>query len=147
MKNQQKWYKQLVVAALVVSIGLSAGIVGSPHKAEAAVSSSVTANSIISVGKQYLGTPYQFGSNAGQTRTFDCSSFTQYVFNRNGISLPRSSKEQSHVGTYVSRSNLRPGDLVFFSIPSKPGVINHVAIYMGNGNILHTYGAAYVRPA
>jgi lipoprotein Spr len=57
------------------------------------------------------------------------------VFKQNGISLPRSSKQQSTVGTYVSRSQLQPGDLVFFYSP-----IHHVAIYMGNGKLLHTYG-------
>lgn len=146
MKNQQQtWYKKLVVAALTVSIGLSAGMVSAPHQAGAAeaIDASITATSrgskVISIGKNYLGRPYQFGAKAGQTRTFDCSSFTQYVFKRVGVNLPRTSKQQSHVGRYVSRSNLRTGDLVFFSNPGKPGVINHVAIYMGNGNLLQTY--------
>lgn len=146
MKNQQQtWYKKLVVAALTVSIGLSAGMVSAPHQAGAAeaIDASITATSrgsqVISIGKNYLGRPYKFGAKAGQTRTFDCSSFTQYVFKRVGVNLPRTSKQQSHVGRYVSRSNLRTGDLVFFSNPGKPGVINHVAIYMGNGNLLQTY--------
>jgi cell wall-associated NlpC family hydrolase len=152
MKNQQPtWHKKLVIAALTVSIGLSAGMVSAPHQAGAAeaIDASITATSrgsqVISIGKNYLGRPYQFGAKAGQTRTFDCSSFTQYVFKRVGVNLPRTSKQQSHVGSYVSRSNLRTGDLVFFSIPGKPGVINHVAIYMGNGNLLQTYGAGGVR--
>ncbi|NQX71506.1 C40 family peptidase [Paenibacillus alba] len=150
MKNQQTWHKKLVVAALTVSIGLSTGIVSSPHQAEAAtadaaITATSRANQVISIGKNYLGRPYQFGAKAGQTRTFDCSSFTQYVFQRIGVSLPRTSKQQAKVGSYVSRSNLRAGDLVFFSIPGKPGVINHVAIYMGNGNLLQTYGAGGVR--
>ncbi|UKS26427.1 C40 family peptidase [Paenibacillus sp. HWE-109] len=148
MKNQPTWYKKLVITALTVSIGLSAGIAGAPHQADAATASITAASrasQVISIGKNYLGRPYQFGAKAGQTRTFDCSSFTQYVFNRIGVNLPRTSKQQSHVGSYVSRSNLRTGDLVFFSIPGKPGVINHVAIYMGGGNLLHTYGAGGVR--
>lgn len=157
MKLQQEqhltvWYKKLVVAALTVSIGLSAGMISAPSQAAAAgasINASITstsrASSVISIGKQYLGRPYQFGAKAGQTQTFDCSSFTQYVFKRVGVNLPRSSTQQSHVGSYVSRSNLRTGDLVFFSIPGKPGVIHHVAIYMGNGNLLQTYGAGGVR--
>ncbi|MBD0382427.1 C40 family peptidase [Paenibacillus sedimenti] len=145
MNNQQKWYKKMVVAALAVSIGLSAGMVGIPHSAEAAVSSSSRTNQVISIGKNYLGVPYQFGAQKGQTRTFDCSSFTQHVFKQIGVSLPRSSKQQSHVGSFVSRSDLHTGDLVFFSVPGKPGVINHVAIYMGDGNLLHTYGEGGVR--
>ncbi|NHW33690.1 C40 family peptidase [Paenibacillus aceris] len=128
-------------------------MISTPHQADAATNStieaSITATSrasqVIGIGKNYLGRPYQFGARAGQTSTFDCSSFTQYVFKRAGVNLPRTSKDQAHVGSYVSRSNLRAGDLVFFSIPGKPGVINHVAIYMGNGNLLHTYGAGGVR--
>ncbi|UJF32889.1 C40 family peptidase [Paenibacillus hexagrammi] len=145
MKNQQKWYKKLVIAALSVTIGLSAGMASAPHAAEAAVSSTSRANQVISIGKQYLGRPYQFGSKAGQTSTFDCSSFTQYVFKRIGVNLPRSSKQQAHAGYFVPRSQLRAGDLVFFSVPGRPGVINHAAIYIGNGNLLHTYGAGGVR--
>ncbi|MBA2942747.1 C40 family peptidase [Paenibacillus sp. CGMCC 1.16610] len=112
---------------------------------QASATATSRANSVISIGKNYLGTPYQFGAKAGQTNTFDCSSFTQYVFKRVGVNLPRTSKNQAHVGSYVSRSNLRTGDLVFFLNPGKPGVINHVAIYMGNGNLLQTYGAGGVR--
>ncbi|OCT15959.1 hypothetical protein A8709_10080 [Paenibacillus pectinilyticus] len=162
MKNPQKtWYKKLVVTALSVSIGLSVAAASAPGKVEAATVTSTTATAdataltatatsskgsqVISIGKKYLGTPYKFGATAGQTRNFDCSSFTQYVFKKVGVSLPRTSQQQSHVGTYVSRSNLRVGDLVFFSIPGKPGVIHHVAIYMGNNKVLQTYGAGGVR--
>ncbi|MDF2927063.1 MAG: hypothetical protein K0R57_5977 [Paenibacillaceae bacterium] len=103
------------------------------------------ANSIIALGNRYLGTPYKFGSPSGVTRTFDCSSFTQYVYGKNGISLPRTSSAQAKKGTYVSRSNLRKGDLVFFSTSSSNGKIAHVGIYAGNGKILHTYGAGGVK--
>lgn len=160
MKNPQKtWYKKLVVTALSVSIGLSVVAAGAPGKAEAATSTEVTnataltasatstsrGSQVISIGKRYLGTPYKFGATAGQTRNFDCSSFTQYVFKKVGVSLPRTSQQQARVGKYVSRGNLRVGDLVFYSIPGKPGVIHHVAIYMGNNKILQTYGAGGVR--
>ncbi|OAS17368.1 C40 family peptidase [Paenibacillus oryzisoli] len=160
MKNPQKtWYKKLVVTALSASIGLSILAAGAPGKVEAATSSEVTnataltasatstsrGSQVISIGKRYLGTPYKFGATAGQTRNFDCSSFTQYVFKKVGVNLPRTSQQQARVGKYVSRSNLRVGDLVFFSIPGKPGVIHHVAIYMGNNKLLQTYGAGGVR--
>nr|WP_233567909.1 C40 family peptidase [Cohnella faecalis] len=104
-----------------------------PSHAAAATASQ--ASGIIQTGKQYLGVPYKFGAKTGNTSRFDCSSFTQYVFARNGIHLPRSSKQQSKVGTYVPRNQLRPGDLVFFYSP-----IHHVAIYLGNGKLLHTFG-------
>jgi cell wall-associated NlpC family hydrolase len=145
MNNQQKWYKKLVIAFMAVTIGISGGLLSTPSSAEAAISSSTRANNMISFGDNYLGTPYKFGAKAGQTRNFDCSSFTQYVFKKNGINIPRSSKQQAKVGRYVPKSQLKKGDLVFFSVPGKPRVINHVAIYAGNGVILHTYGAGGVR--
>jgi cell wall-associated NlpC family hydrolase len=145
MIHQQKWARKIVITAMIVTIGLSGGLISAPQSAEAATSSSVMATRIISTGDNYLGRPYKFGAKAGQTSTFDCSSFTQYVYKRNGVYLPRSSKEQARTGRYVSRSQLRKGDLVFFSIPGKPGVINHVGIYAGSGKILHTYGEGGVR--
>ncbi|SDP24064.1 Cell wall-associated hydrolase, NlpC family [Paenibacillus sp. yr247] len=102
----------------------------------ASTSVSNKANNIIALGKNYLGVPYKFGAQKGNTSTFDCSSFTQYVFGKNGINLPRSSKQQSQVGKFVPRNQLQPGDLVFFYSP-----IHHVGIYIGNGKVMHTYGS------
>lgn len=93
------------------------------------------ADQVIATGLKYQGVRYEYGATAGDTDSFDCSSFTQFIFEQNGISIPRSSKQQSTVGTYVPRDELQPGDLVFFYSP-----VHHVAIYMGDGKILHTYG-------
>ncbi|MGO4495425.1 C40 family peptidase [Paenibacillus sp. 2RAB27] len=137
--------KSLLGITLSVSLFASMTVMAVPHAAHAATSNTVStastsastkANSIISLGKRYLGVPYKFGSQKGTTRTFDCSSFTQYVYGQYGITLPRSSKEQSQVGTYVPRNQLQPGDLVFFYSP-----IHHVGIYIGNGKVMHTYGS------
>lgn len=126
--------------ALLLSAGT--GLIDNSSTAHAATAanradsaSASAADQVISTGLKYQGTPYEFGADSGSTSSFDCSSFTQYVFEQNGISLPRSSKEQSTSGTFVSRAQLQPGDLVFFYSP-----IHHVAIYMGDGKILHTYG-------
>lgn len=108
-------------------------------------SSSALADRIIATGEKFLGTPYQYGAPAGQTRTFDCSSFVQYVFKVNGIDLPRSSREQATVGKTVSRSELKKGDLVFFTTSHSGGNIGHVGIYAGNNKILHTWGPGGVR--
>ncbi len=81
-----------------------------------------------------IGTRYRSGGcdpNSG----FDCSGFTTWVFNRYGIHLPRSSREQYQVGKEVAKNNLRKGDLVFFR--SKRGV-NHVGIYLENGKFIHS---------
>ena len=106
------------------------------------VSSNKLADKIIEIGEKYLGTPYKYGSSKNTTKTFDCSSFTQRVFKEAGITLPRDSRQQSTVGKTVSKSNLQKGDLIFMkaSVKSSSDRITHVAIYAGNGKILHTYG-------
>ena len=78
------------------------------------------------------GVPYLWG---GTTRDgFDCSGFVQYVFKASGVSLPRTSFEQYKVGTPVSRDQLKPGDLVFYTT-YKPGA-SDVRIYIGGGRTL-----------
>ena len=95
-------------------------------------SGSASGSSIINTAMNYLGVPYVWGGSTPSG--FDCSGFVQYVFKKNGVSLPRTAASQSGVGTSVSRSNLQPGDLVFFS---NGGGISHVGIYIGNGNMVH----------
>ncbi|WP_338554171.1 C40 family peptidase [Paenibacillus sp. KS-LC4] len=129
--------KTLLGVTLSLSIALTGSLAAPAAKVEAASASS-TASSVIATGQRFLGVDYKFGATAGSTSSFDCSSFTQYVFKKNGITLPRSSVSQSKVGKYVSRSSLQAGDLIF-SDTNRDGVINHVSIYMGNGKLLHTY--------
>lgn len=97
------------------------------------------ADELISIGKQYLGVKYQFGARPGSTHAFDCSSYTQYIFKQIGISLPRTSAAQATVGSKVAKANLQPGDLVFFKRPGVSG-IGHVAVYIGNGQMLGASG-------
>ncbi len=92
------------------------------------------ARQIIATAKKYIGVPYLW---AGTTpKGFDCSGYTQYVFKQNGISLSRTTTTQYKEGTYVRRSNLQPGDLVFFENTYREG-ISHVGIYIGDGNFIH----------
>lgn len=131
--------KSLAGIALSFSIAFSAILLQPPQPVSAAtVSTSSVADNVIAKGKQFMGVRYKFGAPAGRTDMFDCSSFTQYVFKQNGIKIPRSSKQQAKIGTYVPKSQLRAGDLVF-SDTNRDGVINHVGIYMGNGKVIHTY--------
>lgn len=102
------------------------------------------ADRILLTGEKYLGTPYQYGARSGQTNTFDCSSFVQHVYRQHGIALPRSSRQQSQVGTYVPRNQLQKGDLLFFKLRGS-NQIGHVAIYAGNNRVLHTWGPGGVR--
>ncbi len=94
--------------------------------------SSSGGQAIVDTAMQYLGVPYVWGgtSPAG----FDCSGLVQYVCRKNGISVSRVAADQRGDGTYVSRDNLQPGDLVFFDGGSG---IHHVGIYVGNGNMIH----------
>ncbi|WAH39327.1 NlpC/P60 family protein [Alicyclobacillus dauci] len=87
------------------------------------------ASAIIATAKGFLGTPYVWGGTAPSG--FDCSGFVQYVYGQNGVTLPRTSTEQSTVGTSITQAALQPGDLVFFADTWKAGV-SHVGIYLGN---------------
>ncbi|MFS0555664.1 C40 family peptidase [Brevibacillus sp. 179-C9.3 HS] len=101
------------------------------------------ASQVIKNGEKYLGTKYKYGSSSSTTKTFDCSSFTQRVFKEAGITLPRDSRQQSTVGKTVSKNSLQKGDLIFMkaSVNTSSDRITHVAIYAGDGKILHTYGS------
>ena len=96
---------------------------------------------ITSVAKDKLGRRYVWGAT-GKKNTFDCSGFTKYVYKKNGIDIPRTSINQSKYGKFVSRENLKKGDLVFFDTSKKrKGYVNHVGIYLGNGKFIHASSA------
>ena len=111
--------------------GKSTGVTPS---AAALKGQSGTAQQIINNAKKHMGTPYVWGGTTPSG--FDCSGFVQYVFKQSGISLPRTTSEQVKVGTYVSKSNLQPGDLVFLKNTYREGV-SHVGIYIGDGQMIH----------
>ncbi|OYT75638.1 MAG: hypothetical protein CFK49_02080 [Armatimonadetes bacterium JP3_11] len=85
----------------------------------------------------YLGARYRYGGSS--SRGFDCSGFTAYIYRRHGINLPHNSSAQYRVGKPVSRSELRPGDLVFFR--TRGSRISHVGIYIGDGKFVHASSA------
>ncbi len=91
------------------------------------------ANAIIQEARGLLNASYQYGAEGPER--FDCSGFTRFVFKQKGYDLPRTSSAQAAYGSAVSRSNLRKGDLVFFRTGG--GGISHVAIYIGNGKLIH----------
>ncbi|MPN32270.1 hypothetical protein SDC9_179748 [bioreactor metagenome] len=92
--------------------------------------SSASSDEIVVYASKFLGTPYVWGANG--PNSFDCSGFTKYVYAKNGIGLPRVSRDQAQTGTYVSRGDLEAGDLVFFGSPT-----HHVGIYVGNDSYIH----------
>lgn len=81
------------------------------------------------VASRYLGVPYVWGGNTPSG--FDCSGFTKYVYRQFGITLPRVSRDQYAYVRKISRSEARPGDLVFYGSP-----VHHVGIYVGNGYMI-----------
>ena len=83
--------------------------------------------------KQFVGNPYVWGGTS-LTKGADCSGFVQSVFKKFGVSLPRTSREQAGVGTKISLADAKPGDLIFYA---KGGTINHVALYIGDGQVVH----------
>ena len=91
-------------------------------------SSSGSGSSIVDYATQFVGNPYVWGGTS-LTSGADCSGFTQSVYAQFGYSLPRTSYEQQNWGTEVSYADAQPGDLICYG--------GHVAIYMGNGQIVH----------
>lgn len=86
---------------------------------------------IINLAKQQLGKPYVYGATGPSS--FDCSGLVYYVYkNALGITPPRVSKEQGYWGQATTRANLKPGDIVFWNSP-----FNHVAIYVGDNQVIH----------
>ena len=96
-------------------------------------SGSGSASSIASYALNFVGNPYVYGGTS-LTNGTDCSGFTQSVFKKFGISLPRTSGEQASSGSRVEVSNLQAGDIVYYT---SGGRVNHVAIYIGNGKVVH----------
>jgi len=95
------------------------------------------ASAVLTTGDSYLGTRYSYGGSSPQSG-FDCSGFVQYVFRQNGVTLPRTSRQQATTGRSLAAKldGLHAGDLLFFS--QHGDVVDHVAIYAGDDRILHS---------
>ena len=92
-------------------------------------------NKMVNYGLQFVGNRYVWGGNDPHTGA-DCSGFVKYVYSHvAGITLPRTSREQARQGTPIKSSQMRPGDLIFYA--NGGGTVNHVAMYIGNGQIVH----------
>lgn len=102
---------------------------------ENTTTSSSKGEEIAEYAKQFLGCKYVYGGSGPST--FDCSGFTMYVYKNFGISLSHSARAQSSNGTYVSKEELEPGDLVFFKDYETMDGIGHCGIYIGDGNFIH----------
>ncbi|MCH5275030.1 MAG: C40 family peptidase [Lachnospiraceae bacterium] len=93
---------------------------------------------IVEYAKQFLGNPYVYGGTS-LTKGVDCSGFTMAVYKHFGITLSHHSGSQAKEGTKITADQLQPGDLVFYA--NSAGTINHVAMYIGNGQVIHASSA------
>ena len=132
-------FRGVAVAAIA-----GAGIALSPLPASAhtvaataapVAASSSAAQTAVNTALAQVGDRYVYGATG--PNSFDCSGLTSFSYKAAGISIPRTSKAQSTFGTPVSKANLKPGDLVFFYSP-----VSHVAMYIGNGQIVHALNSS-----
>lgn len=100
-------------------------------KARAAAEAARPANKAVEVAVAQLGKPYRWAGSG--PNSFDCSGLTSYAWAKAGVQLPRSSRAQYAGTTRISRSDLQPGDLVFYHSP-----ISHVAMYIGDGQVVES---------
>jgi len=89
---------------------------------------------IVEYAKQFLGNPYKWGGTS-LTKGADCSGFVQSVLKHFNINISRTSRSQANDGKKIKSSELQPGDLLFYA--GDDGVINHVTMYIGNGQVIH----------
>lgn len=102
-------------------------------EATRAAKEKVSRDAVVAYAKQFVGNPYVYGGTS-LTKGADCSGFVMRVYEKFGISTSRVSRDQANNGTEIPVSQIKPGDLVFYS---SGGEINHVAIYIGDGQIVH----------
>jgi hypothetical protein len=116
----------------------AAGLTGTTSAGGDHTSSVTTAgeSAVVSEAQKYLGVPYLWGGT-DPSKGLDCSGFTQLVYGNLGVDLPRTSSQQATAGQPVaSLADARPGDLLFFDHSSSRAGIDHVGIYIGNGQMI-----------
>ena len=116
-----------------VRYALNEAIKFSPAE-EAANAAASRRSKVVNYALQFVGNPYVWGGTS-LTKGVDCSGFTMQVMKQFGVSLPHYSGAQAKMGKPVKSSEMRPGDLIFYANSS--GTVNHVAIYIGNGQVVH----------
>ena len=94
----------------------------------------ISGNYILAQAQNYIGTPYQFGGYSPEG--FDCSGLIYYILDKAGYPANRTAADQYNMGSYVSRDNLKAGDLIFFANTYASG-ISHVGVYAGGGKFIH----------
>lgn len=130
---------RLVLLALVVLLGGCAGTAPSPPPVVSAPPPSreeAPGDAVVATARSLVGIPYSPRGCRPQDG-FDCSGFVNYVYGQHGVNLPRMAADQLRVGSPVPRTQLRPGDLVFFA-NGPSGSDMHVGVYSGLGRFIHS---------
>ncbi|MGM9549795.1 MAG: NlpC/P60 family protein [Faecousia sp.] len=139
--NSPKFYRQGKSTGIAPSAAALNGSASSGSSASAGstpvtnAAPSATGSDIVAEAQKYLGTPYVYGG--ASPSGFDCSGFVYYVLKQLGYSPYRTPADQYKQGTYVEKSDLQPGDIVFFANTYASG-ISHVGIYVGGGQFIHS---------
>ncbi|HEX9032015.1 MAG TPA: C40 family peptidase [Streptosporangiaceae bacterium] len=124
---------QVIVGGTTVTTG-AAGSAGLTAQQGAGLTASELAT-FLAAAKSRVGMPYVWG--AAGPGAFDCSGLVQWSMAQAGVTMPRVAADQARTGPLLRLSDLRPGDLLFYHTdPTAPGYISHVAIYLGNGQML-----------
>ena len=115
-------------------IARQSSVTASPPPAVSSSAERGDVDDLIGSAMGFLGVAYRFGGTSPSG--FDCSGFMQYIFRKAfAVNLPRTSAEQANVGVTVNRSQLQPGDMVFFRTAGSR--ISHVGMYIGNDRFIH----------
>ena len=128
-----------VLATLLLALAAMAACTSAPRYRSSGprpeeLPSDVKGDEVIREASRFLGVPYRSG---GTTQGgLDCSGLVVTVYEKFGIAMPRTSRDQANFGRQIDRSNLQPGDLVFFRT-SGSTKISHVGIYSGDGEFIH----------
>jgi hypothetical protein len=114
---------------VMVALGVLALVtVGTAHALD-------VTDDIVEPAQEWQGSRYCFGSASPDC--FDCSGFVNYIYKPHVPELPRSSRSMARFGSSVGRTEIRPGDLLFFATGPDASVVSHVAIYIGQNSIIH----------
>lgn len=116
-----------LVGAAVLPLVLAAGLLAGCTPGQSAVDHA----------REQIGRPYTYGG-ASPSTGFDCSGLTSWAWKQAGVtSIPRTSRDQHAWADRITRDQLQPGDLVFYSSGGPSGTVSHVALYAGEGRIIH----------
>lgn len=117
-----------------LAVGVIGGCASTPDVAPVAPAPSIAQPNAVRYALTLQGAPYRYGKESPQ-EGFDCSGFVRHVYQRQGISLPRTAKDMALTLPPVPKNAVHSGDLVFFNVNGKP--YSHVGIYVNNGHFIH----------